>query len=143
MKNFTLFLAALPCAIIPAIFAGFIHLILTYGILTVITDEFWKIVVGVILVVIFAYADNWIQSFYPYLAYPFFKIVGKHRQFMFLQKLTHFIVLALAVYLLFTYFPFKCLSQYIFAGVLCAVMFGLHWDYCKKGTMGVRGNTFK
>ena len=143
MKKFFLFLSAIPCAVVPAIYAGIIHLVLMYAILTAITDDFWRIVIGVILVVLFAYADNWIQSFYPYLAYPFFKIVGKHREYMFLQKVAHLAVVALAAYFIFTRFPFNCMSQYIFAGVLCAVMFGLHWDYCKKGTMGVRGNTFK
>lgn len=142
MKKFLYFLAAIPCAIIPAVFAGFIHLILMYGILTAITDEFWKIVVGVILVVVFSYADNWIQSFYPYLAYPFYKIVGRHRKYVALQKLAHLIVVAIAIYYIFTCFPFEYLSQYIFAGVLCAIMFGLHWDYCKKGTRGERGSTF-
>ena len=110
MKKLLYFLSAIPCAVVPALFAGVIHLVLMYAILTAITEDFWRIVIGVVLVVIFAYADNWIQSFYPYLAYPFFKIVGKHRQFMFLQKVAHFTVVALAIYLIFTRFPFTSSS---------------------------------
>ena len=133
MKNLLKFLVAIPCAAIPALYAGFLHFIIIYGSLMEVKDTFWGVICGIISIFVLCYAEHWIQFFYPYFAILFFKLMENFRRLVYLQVIFHLAVVVYTIYLLCTHFNYEHTSQYIFAGILVLILIGLHIDYISKG----------
>ena len=132
MIKFISFLAVILCAAIPALCAGLLHLIFVYAILMEVKDNLREIILGAILVIIFAYADHWIQSIYNFLLHPFKKLTEKYHGFTILLIPAHLLAYLAAMFYIYTHFQFQYTSHYVFGIILCLLMMGFHWHYCKK-----------